>query len=286
MQDHMLERRLMATDLRQALSKGELALHFQPLVGVSDGETQGYEALLRWTHPERGSVSPDDFIPVAEETAMIVPIGEWVLRTAVAELTHWPEHLSVAVNLSPVQIRSDNLIPTVINLLASSGVNPARLELEITESVLLHDSEENVARLHQLRELGVRISLDDFGTGYSSLNYLRSFPFDKIKIDRSFVDGLSDRADCKAIVNAVVGLAAELKMTTTAEGVESIEQLDALRLNGCMQAQGYLFSKAVAATELGYSAGATDTANVTTLRHSGDDKSFDMGKAKRMRKSL
>lgn len=252
MHEAMQHRRQLETDLRAALGRGELELYYQPLVSIEDRMIQGYEALLRWNHPKNGLVSPADFIPVAEETGLIVPIGEWVIRTALEELKYWPEQLSVAVNLSPIQIRNDNLLPTLISALATSGVNPRRLEMEITESVLLHDSEENVAILHKIRDLGVKISLDDFGTGYSSLNYLRSFPFDKIKIDRSFVDGLETRPDCQAIVDAVVGLAANLEMATTAEGVESDAQLEELKRNGCKQAQGYLFSRAVPASALPY----------------------------------
>ena len=199
---------------------------------------------MRWQHPTLGAISPADFIPIAEETGLIIPIGEWVIRTGLDELASWPEHLSMAINLSPIQIRSDNLIPVLIQSLASSGVAPPRVELEITESVLLHDSEDNVAVLHRLREMGLRIALDDFGTGYSSLNYLRSFPFDKIKIDRTFVDSLNDRPENQAIVDAVVGLAANLNMGTTAEGVESLLQLEELKRNGCVQAQGFLFDRA------------------------------------------
>ncbi len=244
MHEAMQERRQMTSDLRLAISRGELALHYQPLIEIKTGEVQGYEALLRWQHPTLGAISPADFIPIAEETGLIVPIGEWVIRTGLDELASWPEHLSMAINLSPIQIRSDNLIPVLIQSLASSGVAPPRVELEITESVLLHDSEDNVAVLHRLREMGLRIALDDFGTGYSSLNYLRSFPFDKIKIDRTFVDSLNDRPENQAIVDAVVGLAANLNMGTTAEGVESLLQLEELKRNGCVQAQGFLFDRA------------------------------------------
>jgi diguanylate cyclase (GGDEF)-like protein/PAS domain S-box-containing protein len=250
MHEAMQDRRQLTSDLRLAVSRGELELFYQPLVEVQTGVTQGYEALLRWHHPVRGMVSPADFIPIAEETGLIVPIGAWVIRAGLDELATWPEHLSLAVNLSPVQIRNDNLIPLVVQSLAASGVDPNRFELEITESVLLHDSEENVAVLHKLRDLGIRIALDDFGTGYSSLNYLRSFPFDKIKIDRSFVDQLKDRPENQAIVDAVVGLANNLSMATTAEGVENEEQLDELRRNGCLQAQGFYFQKPLPADEL------------------------------------
>ena len=250
MHEAMQDRRQLTSDLRLAVSRGELELFYQPLVEVQTGITQGYEALLRWHHPVRGMVSPADFIPIAEETGLIVPIGEWVIRAGLDELATWPEHLSLAVNLSPVQVRSDNLIPVVVQALGASSVDPTRFELEITESVLLHDSEENATVLHKLRDLGIRIALDDFGTGYSSLNYLRSFPFDKIKIDRSFVDQLKDRPENQAIVDAVVGLANNLSMATTAEGVENEEQLDELRRNGCLQAQGFYFQKPLPASAL------------------------------------
>ncbi len=243
MHEAMQDRRQLTSDLRLAVNRGELELYYQPLVEVKTGKTQGYEALLRWNHPERGLVSPADFIPIAEETGLIVPIGEWVIRTGLDELARWPDHLSLAVNLSPVQIRSENLLPLLVQALATTGVDPGRFELEITESVLLHDSDDNVATLHKLKALGLRIALDDFGTGYSSLNYLRCFPFDKIKIDRSFVDQLKDRPENQAIVDAVVGLANNLHMATTAEGVECEEQLEELKRNGCVQAQGFYFQR-------------------------------------------
>jgi len=193
---------------------------------------------------------PDVFIPVAEDTGLIVQLGEWVLRSALYEVASWPEHLSIAVNLSPAQMRSPNLMPTIINALAATGVSPHRLELEITETVLMNDNQSNVELLHKIRSLGVRIALDDFGTGYSSLNYLRSFPFDKIKIDRCFVDEVDSREDCRAIIRAVTGLASSLGMVTTAEGVERDDQLSQLKEEGCIQVQGYLFSKAMPAAEV------------------------------------
>ena len=193
---------------------------------------------------------PDVFIPVAEDTGLIVQLGEWVVRSALHEVANWPEHLTVAVNLSPAQMRSPNLMPTIINALAATGIAPHRLELEITESVLMNDNQSNVELLHKIRSLGVRIALDDFGTGYSSLNYLRSFPFDKIKIDRCFVDGVDSREDCRAIIRAVTGLATSLGMVTTAEGVERSDQLSQLKLEGCIQVQGYLFSKAMPAASV------------------------------------
>lgn len=247
MREEVEGRRDIELELRAAVQCEQLELHYQPLINVESQETVGYEALLRWTHPERGMIPPDQFVPIAEECGLIVPLGEWVIRTALWELKNWPEQLSVSVNLSPVQMRSDNLIPTIVNALAAAGVDPGRLELEITETVLMSDSQANVELLHKIRSLGVRVALDDFGTGYSSLNYLRSFPFDKIKIDRCFVDDVESREDCRAIIRAVTGLASSLGMVTTAEGVESDDQLKRLRAEGCEQVQGYLFSKAVPA---------------------------------------
>jgi EAL domain-containing protein (putative c-di-GMP-specific phosphodiesterase class I) len=236
-------RRQLELDLRAALVSGEFELHYQPLIKLESGETTAFEALVRWNHPRRGIVMPDDFIPLAEETGLIVQLGEWVIRNACSEVAHWPEHLHVSVNLSPAQMRSSALIGTVFNAIAAAGISPERLQLEITESVLMHDSEVNLATLHKLRDFGVRIALDDFGTGYSSLNYLRSFPFDKIKIDKCFISEIEENADCQAIVQAVVSLANSLGMETTAEGVESSEQLQHLRDKGCTEAQGYLFSR-------------------------------------------
>jgi diguanylate cyclase (GGDEF)-like protein/PAS domain S-box-containing protein len=237
-------RRTLEADLRHALSHGEFELHYQPLVNLSADRITSFEALLRWPHPVRGMVSPAEFIPVAEDIGLIVPLGEWVLRTACADAAQWPADVSVAVNLSPVQFKSKNLVPSVIGALAHSRLPADRLELEITESVLLAETDANLQTLHQLRELGVRISMDDFGTGYSSLSYLRSFPFDKIKIDRSFIRDLPDRADCIAIVRAISGLARSLSIATTAEGVETREQLEQLRAEGCTEVQGFLFSPA------------------------------------------
>ncbi len=247
MREEVEGRRDIELELRAAVQCEQLELHYQPLINVESQETVGYEALLRWAHPERGMIPPDQFVPIAEECGLIVPLGEWVIRTALWELKNWPEHLSLSVNLSPVQMRSENLIPTIVNALAATGVDPGRLELEITETVLMSDSQTNVELLHKIRSLGVRVALDDFGTGYSSLNYLRSFPFDKIKIDRCFVDDVESREDCRAIIRAVTGLASSLGMVTTAEGVESDDQLKRLRAEGCEQVQGYLFSKAVPA---------------------------------------
>jgi predicted signal transduction protein with EAL and GGDEF domain len=244
------KRRDMEVDLRRAFANGEFELHYQPLVNIGADRISGFESLLRWQHPDKGMISPAEFIPIAEDIGLIVPLGEWVLREACAEASKWPDDVKVAVNLSPVQFRSRNLVQAVISALAHSGLSPLRLELEITESVFLAETEANLAILHQLRELGVRISMDDFGTGYSSLSYLRSFPFDKIKIDRSFVKDLADRPDCVAIVRAISGLGRSLNITTTAEGVETIDQLDWLRNEGCNEVQGFLFSAARPAGEL------------------------------------
>lgn len=243
MDARMQARRSLELNLRKALISGEFELYYQPVVTVQDREVRSLEALLRWNHPERGMVSPAEFIPLAEEIGLMVPMGEWVLRQACAEAKNWPTDIKIAVNLSPVQFRSANLVSAVINALASAQMSPDRLELEITESVLLDESQSNLATLHQLRSLGIRISLDDFGIGYSSLSYLRTFPFDKIKIDQSFVRGLLDRRDCAAIVTAVVGLGSALGMATTAEGVETEEQFQQLRAEGCTEVQGYLFSR-------------------------------------------
>jgi diguanylate cyclase (GGDEF)-like protein/PAS domain S-box-containing protein len=244
------KRRDMELDLRRAFANGEFELHYQPLVDLAADRISGFESLLRWRHPEKGMISPADFIPVAEDIGLIVALGEWVLREACSEAVKWPDDVKVAVNLSPVQFRSRNLVQVVISALAHSGLSPLRLELEITESLFLAETEANLAILHQLRELGVSISMDDFGTGYSSLSYLRSFPFDKIKIDRSFVKDIAERPDCVAIVRAISGLGRSLNITTTAEGVETIDQLDWLRAEGCNEVQGFLFSAARPAGEI------------------------------------
>jgi diguanylate cyclase (GGDEF)-like protein len=238
------ERQKMESELIQSLENGQMKVHYQPVIDLRDGKRMGYEALVRWEHPEDGWVMPDQFIPLAEETGLIVQLGEWVIRNAVKEAAAWPNKHMIAVNLSPAQMRSSSLIPTVINALASSSLDPARLELEITENVLMNDCDANFRTLHSLRALGVRISLDDFGTGYSSLNYLRAFPFDKIKIDRCFVEEIDSREDCRAIVRSVIDLARSLGMQTTAEGVERKSQADQLIAEGCNQVQGYLYGKA------------------------------------------
>jgi diguanylate cyclase (GGDEF)-like protein len=250
MDAQMQERRKLELDLRKALLADQFELHYQPLIEVESGKVSGFEALVRWNHPERGLVPPDAFIPVAEEIGLIVPLGDWVLKEACREAATWPDHLTVAVNLSPVQFRNPTLALSVVSALAQSGLPAARLELEITENVLLQDDRAVLESLHQFRELGVRICMDDFGTGYSSLSYLRSFPFDKIKIDRTFTRELGKKSDCVVIIRAVLGLGASLGMITTAEGVETEEQLAILKAEGCMQVQGYLFSRPIPAAGL------------------------------------
>jgi EAL domain-containing protein (putative c-di-GMP-specific phosphodiesterase class I) len=246
----MQSRRTMEIDLREAIEKRQFDVYFQPLMDVSAGRIDACEALLRWTHPTRGPISPADFIPLAEETGAIVAIGEYVLRTACKEAASWTNGLSVAVNLSSVQFRAGDLPSLIASVLKETGLEPKRLELEITESVLIENKDAVMQMLNAVRALGVRVALDDFGTGYSSLSYLSSFPFDKIKIDRSFIRDVSDRPDSAAIVRAILTLAGTLKMSTTAEGVERTEELDWLREHGCNQAQGFLFSRAVSARDL------------------------------------
>jgi diguanylate cyclase (GGDEF)-like protein/PAS domain S-box-containing protein len=235
-------RRQLEMDLRAALQLGGFEVYYQPLVDLPSGEIRAFEALLRWSHPERGMIQPGDFIPVAEETGLIGAIGAFALRQACVDATAWPDGIKVAVNLSPLQFRSGNLLRTVMDALEDAGLAPQRLELEITETLLLEHNESVLATLHALRALGVRIAMDDFGTGYSSLSYLRSFPFDKIKIDRSFVRDLSSNSESQAIVRAVVSLGSSLGITITAEGVESERDLEKLRAEGCTQVQGFLFS--------------------------------------------
>jgi diguanylate cyclase (GGDEF)-like protein len=239
------ERRELEQDLRSALSKGEFEVNYQPIVSLESNEICGLEALLRWRHPTRGVISPVEFIPLAEETGLIGDIGEWVLRQACTEAVRWPVHVKMAVNLSPVQFKNKNLVALVSDAIREAGIKPQRLELEITESVLLHDSESTIHALRQIQGLGVRIAMDDFGTGYSSLSYLRQFPFDKIKIDRSFVGNLtSGEGNSLAIVRAISDLGRALGLTITAEGVETLHQREMVRLEGCTEMQGYLFSAA------------------------------------------
>jgi diguanylate cyclase (GGDEF)-like protein len=246
----MQTRRIMEQDLRKALPAGEFELHYQPVVNLASKEISGFEALIRWNHPSKGMISPADFIPLAEEIGFIVPMGEWVIRQACATAARWPGNLHVAVNISAIQFRSPGLMQVIVSALAASGLAPTRLEIEITESVLLHNKEATLAVLHQLRALGIRIAMDDFGTGYSSLTYLQSFPFDKIKIDRSFVKNITENSSSLTIVRAVAALANGMGMTATAEGVETAEQLHSIASEGCTEMQGFLFSRPLPAAEI------------------------------------
>ena len=243
-------RRRMEIDLRRAIRDGEFELHFQPLFSISQNRVKGFEALMRWPHKELGLISPAQFIPIAEESGLIVQMGEWAVREACRQAAQWPDDISVAVNISPRQLGSDGLTACIAQALIQSGLPAARLELEITESVFIGNVEKTLKILHSLQALGVRVALDDFGTGYSSLSYLRSFPFDKIKIDQSFVRALEDGGNAHAIVRAITTLADALGMETLAEGVETQELLDALRSEGCDMIQGYLISRPVPAREV------------------------------------
>jgi diguanylate cyclase (GGDEF)-like protein len=243
-------RRKLEVELRQAITDEALEVYYQPCVRLGDDRITGCEALVRWRHSERGMVSPAEFIPVAEDAGLINELGDWVLKTACAEAALWPDHIRLAVNISPIQFKCATLALKITSALAASGLAPRRLELEITEAVLIRDDEAALAILHQLRAIGVRIALDDFGTGYSSLSYLKRFPFDKIKIDRSFVTDIAEASGSPAIVQAVVNIAAERNMTTTAEGVETQQQMELLRALGCAEMQGYLFSPAKPAADI------------------------------------
>ncbi len=243
-------RRELELELRKAVINGEFEVYYQPIIDVKTGQITSCEALIRWHHPERGVISPADFIPIAEETGLIVPIGEWVLRQACAAAAGWPTNVTLAVNISPAQFKSRNLLPAVVGALAASGLPATRLGLEITELVLIQDNQGAFEILHRLRDLGIKIGMDDFGTGYSSLGYLRSFPFDKIKIDQSFIRDLPSKEESVAIVRAVVGLSSSLGMTTIAEGVETAEQLESVTAEGCNEFQGFLFSRARPAGEI------------------------------------
>jgi diguanylate cyclase (GGDEF)-like protein len=250
MDAHVKAQRALEAELRKAIVAGDFEIHYQPLVNLRDNAVTGCEALLRWRHGELGPISPAQFIPVAEDTGLINELGEWVLNTACAEAAKWPDHIKIAVNVSPVQFRNQTLALKVAAALAASGLAANRLELEITEAVLMRDDEAALVMLHELKRLGVRIALDDFGTGYSSLSYLQRFPFDKIKIDRCFIKDIADSRGSSAIVQAVVDIGAARNMTTTAEGVETEAQREILRALDCTEMQGYLFSAAVPATEI------------------------------------
>ncbi|MCP3056657.1 putative bifunctional diguanylate cyclase/phosphodiesterase [Aurantimonas marianensis] len=257
MDDQLQARKGLEADLRKALPNNELDVFYQPVMHAVREEVCGFEALIRWRHPTRGMIPPDEFIPVAEDIGLIVNIGDWVLRQACEQATRWPTDIRIAVNLSPAQFRSQALVQAVVNALAATGLCANRLELEITESVLLEDSEHTLTILHQLRELGVRVALDDFGTGYSSLSYLRSFPFDKIKIDQSFIRDMSENSHHLPIVELVIALGRDLGVTTTAEGVETEDQFRKLQALGCTELQGYFFGRPAPASKIRLSDGKT-----------------------------
>ncbi|MCF4128429.1 putative bifunctional diguanylate cyclase/phosphodiesterase [Methylobacterium sp. SyP6R] len=250
MSEGLEERRQIEADLRRAIERGELELHYQPSVTLKSGEIAGFEALARWRHPERGNVPPSLFIAIAEECGLIHALGEWSLEEACRQAATWPERLKIAVNLSPVQFSGPDLVGMVRGVLERTGLPAHRLELEITEQMLLDSGEATLAILRELKALGLHVAMDDFGTGYSSLNYLRSFPFDRIKVDRSFVTGLGTAAQNAAIVRAVIDIARVLGMRTTAEGIETADQQRVLALLGCDEVQGYLFSRPVPAAEV------------------------------------
>jgi EAL domain-containing protein (putative c-di-GMP-specific phosphodiesterase class I) len=250
MDARMQARRTLELDLRRALANGEFELYYQPVINLKTGRVAGFEALVRWHHPENGMIPPLEFIPLAEEIGLIVPLGEWVLRQACTEAASWSDEVMIAVNVSPAQFKSRNLVRAVAAALEGSGLLASRLELEITESVLAQNSEMALATLHQLQDLGLTIAMDDFGTGHSSLSYLLSFPFAKIKIDQSFVRDLSSKQYGLAIIRAVVGLSRSLGIATTAEGVETVEQLERMKIEGCTEVQGYFFSPPRPAAEV------------------------------------
>jgi len=258
MYDEARALRMMETDLRAAVEKGEFELHYQPIVSAVTQAVIGVEALVRWHHPERGLIAPAEFIPMAEQTGLIVPLGQWVLLKACLDAAEWPSHVNLAINLSPAQFKHGNLVESVAAALSQSGLAPGRLELEITESVILEKDTANIAILHELARIGVSVVLDDFGTGYSSLSYLQMFPFHKIKIDKSFVDDLGTRADRASIVVAITGLARSLDIKTTAEGVETFNQFEVLRASGCNEVQGYLFGRPCAASRLTFEGRAVE----------------------------
>jgi diguanylate cyclase (GGDEF)-like protein len=259
-------RRALEFDLREAIMCGGFELHYQPIVELARHTVVGYEALLRWMHPTRGMVPPAEFIPLAEETGLINQLGEWVLTTACREAASWPHHIRVAVNVSPVQIKSPGLVLNVVRILAESGLHAQRLELEITETILIQDDEATLTVLHNLRDLGVRVAMDDFGTGFSSLSYLHRFPFDKIKIDRCFIKNLPDDKGSVATTKAIIGIAKAREITTTAEGVETEDQREILRRLGCDQIQGYLISPARPASEIVHTSGGAELRKVAGRR--------------------
>lgn len=275
LQERAQARRTLEQELRKALMLRQYELYYQPQIDVDTGKLSGFEALLRWKHPTRGLINPAAFVPLLEELGLILPVGEWVLRTACLEAMRWPHELSVAVNVAAPQFESDRLTATVAAALATSGLPAHRLEIEVTETALLHNGDATRAALHVLRDMGVNIAMDEFGTGYSAMSQLRSFPFDRIKIDRSFVDGAAVNGNDAAIVRTIAGLGVILGMRTTAEGVETAEQLEQIRSHGCTEVQGYLLGRPVPETEL--NAVITAFAGTTGVSAMPDPSTLSMG---------
>jgi EAL domain-containing protein (putative c-di-GMP-specific phosphodiesterase class I) len=253
MTDAMVRRHELEGDLRRAIENGQLSLQYQPIIDAATRRMCGAEALIRWRHPTKGMIAPDRFIPIAEESGLIFQIGQWVLQTACTEAANWPADIKLAVNLSAKQFSDSRLLDIVMQILADTGLAPERLEFEITETALIESATSVLPMLRQFKNLGITIALDDFGTGYSSLSQLTIFPFDKIKIDKSFTQKMTSRADCAAIISATVTLAQNLDKQTTAEGVETVEQYKLLRLAGVTSLQGYLFMRPAPASELDFS---------------------------------
>jgi EAL domain-containing protein (putative c-di-GMP-specific phosphodiesterase class I) len=253
MRGKALQRLNMENSLRRALEKNEFILHYQPQLDLDSGQIIGAEALLRWLHPDLGTVGPSDFIPLAEETGLIVPLGEWALRTACAQAVAWQAEglgpIAIAVNLSGRQFKDENLVENLLRIVREAGLDPGLLDLELTESTLMDGSLANMEKLTALRDAGIRFSIDDFGTGYSSMSYLKRFPLNTLKIDRSFVDGIPENHEDVAITTAIIALAQSLNMRVIAEGVETREQADFLKRKGCPHVQGHFFSRPLSAAE-------------------------------------
>jgi EAL domain-containing protein (putative c-di-GMP-specific phosphodiesterase class I) len=268
MLEHAHTQKLAESELRDAIAREEFVLHYQPLISAETRLLCGVEALVRWRHPERGFIAPDQFIPLAESSGLIMSLGEWVLRKACEDAASWPAHIKVAVNISAVQFRRGDLFDTILRTLLESGLAPDRLELEITETAVLENQETHLATIRRLKNLGISMALDDFGTGYSAVNYLTTFPFDKIKIDKSFTQGVLDRRDCKAVIASTLALAQGLGIMTTAEGIETEEQFNYMRKAGIDLAQGYLFGRPVPAAQLDLSGGPPLDISKNDLRES------------------
>ena len=245
MSRNLMRRREIEAELRAAIQRDELSIYFQPIIDLETGRIRTFEALVRWFHPEKGELKPDEFIPVAEETGVIVTLGNWITAQAAKAAVHWPEDVTIAVNLSPLQIKAPGAALGILSALREAGLNPARLELEVTERLFLDDDHATANFITELSAAGVHFALDDFGTGYSSLGSINKFPFGKIKVDRSFVSGPNVGRKSAAIIRAVAEMGAQLDMEIVAEGLETVEQVSAVRASGCTLGQGYYFSRAV-----------------------------------------